>query len=112
MKKVGDLIDVRFRQKKKNDYISVWACGTITKVDENNKERVYIEFLEGHDHDWYDKKENPEIEWRRCEETEKHKRSEKLSINLIPEKESRLERKRRRSGIRWKVSDDLTHLKR
>lgn len=112
VKKVGDLIDVRFRQKKKNDYISVWACGTITKVDENNKERVYIEFLEGHDHDWYDKKENPEIEWRRCEETEKHKRSEKLSINLIPEKETRLERKRRRLAVRWKVSDDPTHLKR
>jgi hypothetical protein len=112
VKKVGDLIDVRFRHKKKNDYVSVWACGTIIKVDENNKERIYIKFLEGHDHDWYDKKENPEIEWRRCEENEKHKRSEKLSINLIPEKESRLERKRRRLPVRWKVSDDPTHLKR
>ena len=53
MKKPGDLIDMKFKKKEKNRWVMHWACGTIQKIDEDNKNRWYCTFMDGEE-GWYD----------------------------------------------------------
>ena len=96
-KKPGDLIDVKFRKKRKNgDFESFWACGTIRKVDPYNKDRVKIEFLDQRDGGWYqkDEEEDGPIEWRKCVNEKGHVRSKELKVMMV-EKMSRKKLRRK-----------------
>ncbi|HYN44668.1 MAG TPA: reverse transcriptase domain-containing protein [Candidatus Limnocylindrales bacterium] len=76
----GDEIDMRFVDKKTGK--KEWYCGTVTKIDEEDKDMIYCKFLDQCNEDWYDSREE-ELEIRRCIPNQTHKRSPKGQINLI-----------------------------
>ena len=77
-------------------YVSyIYTCGTV---------RLYIEFFDGTDADWFDKKDE-DVEWRECRNEKGHVRSKALSTMMVQEK-----RKRRREN-KLSVNDDSKNLK-
>src|SRR3990167_7399952 len=97
MKKPGDLIDMKFKKKEKNKWVMHWACGTIQRIDDDNKNRWYCTFMDGEE-GWYDLTDDKDgkIEVRKCEEGNGHTRSENLSLLMIGEKEYKREKMKRR----------------
>jgi hypothetical protein len=83
--KVGDEIDIRFYYMSKKR----WSCGTIKQVD-RNAGRIFVEFLDGKNEDWY---ELAEEEIRQCTEKHGHVRSKEPTIAMI-KAEAMMERQR------------------
>jgi hypothetical protein len=77
---LGDEIDMKFADPKTG--MKYWYCGKVTKVDEEDKEIIYCEFLDKFNPGWYDIKEE-KSEIRRCIPTEKHKRTHKGQVHNI-----------------------------
>ena len=79
---IGDEIDMKFVDKRTGK--KEWYCGTVTKINTEDKDRIYCEFLDqrNDDDDWFDiKEESSEI--RRCIPSEKHQRTHLGQIHLI-----------------------------
>ena len=79
---IGDEIDMKFIDKRTGK--KEWYCGTVTKINTEDKDRIYCEFLDqrNDDDDWFDiKEESSEI--RRCIPSEKHQRTHLGQIHLI-----------------------------
>lgn len=110
IKKPGDLVDMKFNRKEKQGYKMYWACGTIEKINEEDKDELYIKFLDGEE-GWYnirDDKEGP-LEVRQCQEKDGHKRSDNLSILVIDKKcQNRKQRKERKRSEREKLGEMQT----
>jgi hypothetical protein len=77
---VGDEIDMKFADPKTGK--KYWYCGKVTKVDKEDKEIIYCEFLDKFNPGWYDIKEE-KSEIRRCIPSEEHKRTHKGQIQSI-----------------------------
>jgi hypothetical protein len=80
--KKGDLIDMKFNNEEDNK--EYWMCGEATKVDKDNKNRIYFKFLDGKDADWYDLKDE-KLEIRKCIPSTTHQRSATMKILQIQE---------------------------
>jgi hypothetical protein len=77
---LGDGIDMKFADPKTGK--KYWYCGKVTKVDKEDKEMIYCEFLDKFNPGWYDIKEE-KSEIRRCIPSEEHKRSHKGQVQII-----------------------------
>jgi hypothetical protein len=66
----GDEIDMKFADPKTGK--KFWYCGKVTKIDKEDKDTVYCEFLDKFNPGWYDIREE-KSEIRRCIPSEKHK---------------------------------------
>ena len=61
-----------------------WMCGETIQVDNHDKNRIYVKFLDGKDEDWYDLAEE-KLEIRRCIPSATHQRSATMKILNIQE---------------------------
>jgi hypothetical protein len=96
--KKDDKIDMRFYDTK--DKKKYWSCGTVIKIDKEDKNRIYFKFLDETNEDWYDLRDE-DLEIRRCIQSSTHNRSAVIKILNIQEsaqnpKESEEKRKKRR----------------
>ena len=80
--KKDDKIDMRFYNKKDNK--KYWSCGTVIKIDKEDKNRIYFKFLDETNEDWYDLRDE-ELEIRRCIQSNTHNRSAGIKILNIRE---------------------------
>ncbi|HYN44837.1 MAG TPA: hypothetical protein VER35_02450 [Candidatus Limnocylindrales bacterium] len=76
----GDEIDMKFADPKTGK--KSWYCGKVTRIDEEDKQNIYCEFLDRLNPGWYDIREE-KSEIRRCVPTEEHKRTHKGQTNSI-----------------------------
>nr|MBA3551011.1 hypothetical protein [Patescibacteria group bacterium] len=96
--KKDDKIDMRFYNAK--DKKKYWSCGTVIKIDKEDKNRIYFKFLDETNEDWYDLRDE-DLEIRRCVQSNTHNRSAVIKVLNIQEsaqnpKESEEKRKKRR----------------
>jgi hypothetical protein len=77
---LGDEIDMKFADPKTGK--KYWYCGKVTKVDREDKDNIYCEFLDKFNPGWYDIKEE-KSEVRKCIPSEKHKRTHKGQVHNI-----------------------------
>jgi hypothetical protein len=112
--KKDDKIDMRFYNTK--DKKKYWSCGTVIKIDKEDKNRIYFKFLDETNEDWYDLRDE-DLEIRKCIPSETHQRSATMKVLNIQEsaqspeesvekrnkfKEKRM-RKRENEGTRKRV---------
>ncbi|HYN44602.1 MAG TPA: hypothetical protein VER35_01250, partial [Candidatus Limnocylindrales bacterium] len=77
---VEDEIDMKFADPKTGK--KYWYCGKVTKVDKEDRDNIFCEFLDNLNEGWYDTKEE-QSEIRKCIPSEKHKRTHQGQVQYI-----------------------------